>query len=57
MFPRKSKVGAFYFHGETQVTAGPVDAKIGSTWVAMSSADQGSLMLTESEHGKFHFEK
>lgn len=56
MFPHKSKVGAFYFNGESQVTAGPLDAKIGSTWVAMSSADQGSLVLTESENSKFCFE-
>ncbi|XP_019849915.1 PREDICTED: uncharacterized protein LOC109580805 [Amphimedon queenslandica] len=48
MFPHKSKVGAFYFHGESQGIAGPLDAKIGSTWIAMSSADEGSLMLTES---------
>lgn len=45
IFPRESKIGAFCYEAETLVTAEPLNAEIGSKWIA--TAGQGSLTLTK----------
>ena len=51
VYPQKTLVGAFFYEGESLITAGPFDAEPGSTWIASTLSE---TTLTLEQKSKFN---
>lgn len=49
VYPHKTQVGAFFYEGGSNITAGPFDAEPGSTWIAKTLSETTMTLEQDSK--------